>query len=67
MITINYSSIYSFQKPISEEKYNIGVFNTNMDLIDSVLNRIEKKNESQDNLLATKEALKTEISRAGNK
>jgi len=31
------------------------------------LNRIEKKNESQDNLLATKEALNAEISRAGNK
>lgn len=28
-----------------------------MDLIDSVLNRIEKKNESQDGLLATKESL----------
>ncbi len=67
MITINYSSTYSFQKPISEEKYNIGIFNTNMDLIDSVLNRIEKKNESQDNLLATKESLNAEISRAENK
>ena len=54
MIIINYTSTYSFQKPISDEKYNIEVFNTNMDLIDSVLNRIEKKNESQDNLLATK-------------
>lgn len=55
--TINYSSTFSFQKPVSEEKYNISVFNTNMDLIDSVLNRIEKKNESQDGLLATKESV----------
>ncbi len=57
MTTINYSSTFSFQKPVSEEKYNISVFNTNMDLIDSVLNRIEKKNESQDGLLATKESV----------
>lgn len=64
MININYSSIYSLQKPISKEKYNINVFNTNMDLIDSVLNRIDKKNQSQDDLLATKESLNSEISRA---
>lgn len=35
-----------------------------MDLIDSVLNRIDNKNQSQDDLLATKESLNSEISRA---
>lgn len=64
MISINYSQTYSLQKPISEEKYDINVFNMNMDLIDSILNRIEKKNESQDELLATKEALAAETTRA---
>lgn len=64
VISINYSQTYSLQKPISEEKYDINVFNMNMDLIDSILNRIEKKNESQDELLATKEALDAETARA---
>ncbi|MCM1134370.1 MAG: hypothetical protein NC400_02240 [Clostridium sp.] len=64
VVNINYSSIYSLQKPTSEEKYNIHIFNTNMDLIDSALNRIDIKNQSQDDLLATKESLNSETSRA---
>lgn len=39
----------------------------NMDLIDSALNRIELQNQTQDNLLATKEALDSEIARATEK
>lgn len=58
---------YSLQKPLSVEKYSISVHNMNMDLIDSALKRIEQKNESQDNILATKEALNAEISRASEK
>lgn len=58
---------YSLQKPLSIEKYSISVHNMNMDLIDSALKRIEQKNESQDNLLATKEALNDEILRASEK
>ena len=38
-----------------------------MDLIDSALNRIELQNQTQDNLLATKEALDSEIARAAEK
>lgn len=58
---------YSLQKPLSVEKYSISIHNMNMDLIDSALKRIEQKNESQDNLLATKESLNAEISRATTK
>lgn len=58
---------YSLQKPVSVEKYSISVHNMNMDLIDSALKRIEQKNESQDNLLATKESLNSEILRATTK
>ena len=58
---------YSLQKPLSVEKYSISIHNMNMDLIDSALKRIEQKNESQDNLLATKESLNTEITRATTK
>lgn len=58
---------YSLQKPLSVEKYSISIHNMNMDLIDSALKRIEQKNGSQDNLLATKESLNAEISRATTK
>lgn len=58
---------YSLQKPLSVEKYSISIHNMNMDLIDSALKRIEQKNESQDNLLATKESLNSEITRATTK
>lgn len=68
VININYSSTYSFQKPISDEKYNIGVFNTNMDLVDSVLNRVEKKNENQDESITKAQAdIDNEVSRATEK
>lgn len=64
---MNLTEHYSLQKPISEEKYNVNVTNMNMDLIDSALNRIELQNQTQDNLLATKEALDSEIARATEK
>lgn len=64
---MNLTEHYSLQKPISEEKYNVNVTNMNMDLIDSALNRIEMQNQTQDNLLATKEALDSEIARATEK
>ncbi len=64
MVSINYSPNYKLQKPISNERYDVNIFNMNMDLVDSALKKIEQKNESQDNLLATKESLNSEISRA---
>ena len=64
VVSINYSPNYKLQKPISNERYDVNIFNMNMDLVDSALKKIEQKNESQDNLLATKESLNSEISRA---
>lgn len=61
---MNFTDHYSLQKPISEEKYDVNVSNMNMDLIDSALNRIELHNQTQDNLLATKEELDSETTRA---
>lgn len=49
---MNTTQYYSFQQPLSTEKYSVSVQNTNMDLIDSALNRIEIKNSNQDNALA---------------
>lgn len=45
---MNYTTYHKLQKPLSTEKYNIGVHNTNADIIDSALNRLELKNETQD-------------------
>lgn len=52
------------EKPIAIERYSIDIVNKNSDIIDSELHKLELKNESQDTLLATKEALNAEISRA---
>lgn len=47
---------YGMQKPLEEEKYNIGVFNANMDVIDSALNRlsntIDYNQDGQNNALS---------------
>ena len=59
-----YSTYKNLEKPLSTEKYNVGVANKNVDIIDSELHKLDLKNESQDNLLATKESLNSEISRA---
>lgn len=55
----DYSAYKRFELPKSIEKYNIAVVNKNNMLIDSEFHKLDLKNESQDNLLATKEALKT--------
>lgn len=52
-----FTSYKKLEKPLSTEKYNIAVANKNNDVIDSELHKLDLKNESQDNLLATKEAL----------
>lgn len=61
-----YTEHVALVKPNSTEKYDISVANMNMDLIDSALNRIDKKNENQDNLLATKEELNTHVDNKEN-
>lgn len=59
-----YTKYKSLEKPLSTERYNVAVANKNNDVIDSELHKLELKNQSQDSLLATKDALNSEISRA---
>lgn len=54
---MNYTTNYRIQKPLNTEKYDVNIYNTNADIIDSALNRLELENASQDALLATKEEL----------
>ncbi len=59
-----YTQHKGLEKPLSTEKYNVAVANKNSDVIDSELHKLDLKNQSQDKLLATKEALNAEINRA---
>lgn len=52
-----YSQYKKLEKPVSSERYDVNVFNRTTDMIDSELHRLDLKNQSQDELLATKEAL----------
>ena len=54
---MNYTTNYRIQKPFNTEKYDVNIYNTNADIIDSALNKLELENASQDALLATKEEL----------
>lgn len=47
------------EKPIVSEKYSVNIVNKNNDIIDSELHKLDLKNQSQDELLATKESLNT--------
>lgn len=40
---MNLTANYHLQKPLSNEKYNVAVQNTNMDILDSALNQTESK------------------------
>ncbi len=53
----SYTEYKHLEKPLSTEKYNVGVFNKNNDIIDTEFHKLELKNESQDALLATKESV----------
>ena len=53
----DYSPYKNLELPTSPEHYDIGVFNKNNMVIDSELHKLELKNQSQDELFATKEAL----------
>lgn len=64
---MNYTTHYKLQKDLTIEKYDVNVVNMNSDIIDSVLHRIDLKDKSQDELLATKESLNSEITRATSK
>ena len=60
----NFSTYKNLELPTEPEHYNIGVFNKNTMVIDSELHKLDIKNQSQDELLATKESLNSEIARA---
>lgn len=62
-----YTKYKSLEKPLSTERYNVAVANINNDVIDSELHKLDLKNQSQDELLATKESLNSEITRATTK
>lgn len=64
---MNYTTYYRLQKDLTVEKYDVNVVNMNSDIIDSTLHRLDLKNEAQDELLATKESLNSEITRATSK
>lgn len=50
---MNYTSNKKLQKPLSNEKYDINIFNANMDLIDSELTKQSLKNISVEEKLDT--------------
>lgn len=60
----NYTQYKKLELPTLSDHYDVNVFNKNAMIIDSELNKLDLKNESQDQLLATKESLNDEISRA---
>ncbi|MCI9465345.1 MAG: hypothetical protein HFI48_15980 [Lachnospiraceae bacterium] len=53
----SYTEYKHLEKPLSTEKYNVGVFNKNNDIIDTELHKLELKNADQDTLFASKEDL----------
>lgn len=60
----DYTQNKKLELPKSNEHYDVGVANKNNMVIDSELHKLDLKNQSQDELLATKESLNSEISRA---
>ena len=62
----NFSTYKKLELPLSTEKYNVQVFNKNNQAIDSELHKLDLKNQSQDDLLATKEALSAASARLDN-
>lgn len=62
-----YSQYKNLELPKSNEKYDIAIANKNNMVIDSELHKLDIKNQSQDELLATKESLNSEITRATSK
>lgn len=62
-----YSQYKNLELPKSNEKYDIAIANKNNMVIVSELHKLDIKNKSQDELLATKESLNSEITRATSK
>lgn len=63
----DYSQYKRLELPKSNEKYDVvGVVNKNNMIIDSELHKLDLKNQSQDNLLASKESLNEHLSDKDN-
>lgn len=62
----DFTTYKALELPKSNEKYNVSVANKNSMVIDSELHKLEMKNQSQDELLATKEALNAHIDDRNN-
>ncbi|MCM1232118.1 MAG: hypothetical protein NC489_18510 [Ruminococcus flavefaciens] len=61
-----YSKYKNLELPSSPERYNIQVFNKNIEVIDSELHKLDLKNESQDKLFASKESFNSHIENKNN-
>ncbi|MCI8418479.1 MAG: hypothetical protein HFI33_13475 [Lachnospiraceae bacterium] len=62
----DYTQYKKLELPKSPERYSVQVFNKNNTVIDSELHKLDQKNQSQDNLLATKESLNAHINNKNN-
>ena len=62
----DYTKNKNLELPKSNEHYDVGVANKNNMVIDSELHKLDLKNQSQDNLLATKESLNEHITDKNN-
>ena len=55
----------SLVKPLRSEKYNIDIFNSNADIIDEELHKLEVKNQEQDNLIKSATAKRAIVGQNG--
>ena len=62
----DYTQYKKLELPKSPERYNVQVFNKNNTVIDSEFHKLDLKNQSQDQLLATKESLHAHINNKEN-
>ena len=56
---MNYTEKLGLNKPLPEEKYDIEVFNANMDLVDSVIAGLDEKINNADTSAITNEQIDT--------
>ena len=62
----NCTKYKSLTLPLSSELYDVDIFNTNTQIIDEELHKLEEKNQSQDSLFATKTELNNHVNNKSN-
>lgn len=62
----NFTQYKKLEMPLSIEKYNVGVFNKNVQIIDSELHKLDLKNQEQDESFAKQSALNEHINDESN-